>query len=120
MSKEIQNILSKAIEIIKRPDNWLQNDEARNENDEIVESEDPTAVRYCLKGAIFKAALEMDTTLKSYTEAKDEVKETIKDETGISGEPIIDFFNDDYDITHQDVIEILNTAIIRLQTRSKQ
>lgn len=60
MSQPLERrIIDRARALIAAPGSWTQGDFARNANDEPVSWRSPEAVRFCLWGALYRAAYEM-------------------------------------------------------------
>ena len=103
----IQGILSRTLELIREPDNWIKEVYAINES--------PTAGKYCLVGALSKAAASDTGTIEEIEEAilqaSSKIQSILKEMPQEYKQPNLEYFNDHRDTSHEDVIEILKKAI---------
>ena len=124
MTTNTKDVLFKALAIIKDPDNWTKGYYAKNENGKNTLPDDPTAVKYSLLGALWKASYELDPTSikKSYWTTTTQCKMQIKSQYQInktiqkhmSNYLSTGRFNDAPETKHEDVIHILEKTIANL------
>ena len=115
---QIRNTLSRALSIIENPNNWIKNTEAIDANKESVLPEDPTAVKYCLIGALEKSSYELFPDITRYAivvEAEKQIEDMIEKIPTIKEYLLgLEEFNDAPETKHEDVIHILEKTIANL------
>jgi hypothetical protein len=102
----VKNLLVRLDNLLDNKDKWTQGAFARDKDGNAVHYDDPTAVCYCLTGAISKVTLDAsDYILGSYYELTREVAKNLP-----SGQILLAAFNDSSNFT--DVKRLISTAIL--------
>ncbi len=92
--------------LVKTPGRWIQGDEAVDVNGHDVGPDDPTAVKFCLIGAVSRA---YGYATKAYNEAEAKLNKVIKAYSLDRFDNVIDF-NDDHTTTEKDVQRVVVLA----------
>ena len=102
---EVVDLLNKARKLIETPDRWCQGDFARDEKGESVITVSPEACKWCMIGALEKAAdtLSLDSSL-AYSDAREFLSVAV-------GESILSWWNDIEGRTHTEVLQAFDRAI---------
>lgn len=98
MSKEIADLLWAAREKIAAPERWTKDALARNARGTVVDDTDPTAVCWCIIGA-------MDGDAVSFSRACNALSH-------LSGYDLVEEFNDAPTTTHAMVLNLLDRVIL--------
>lgn len=102
-----------ARKLVADPVNWCQQNYAENADGYAVEVNDPTASRFCVLGAIYRATQEYapDNGAKLALAAQDCVDRELAYRGSMQS---IGFFNDATNREHREVIGLLDTTIGRV------
>ena len=117
MTIRTKDILSRTLEIIEEPDNWLQGTYARNEYHEEVSIENPTAIKCCLLGALWKASYELypkETVEEAVLITSRRIQSILKGMPQEYKQLNLEYFNDHQETSHEDVLDVLKQAIAKL------
>ena len=116
MKDSTTKILEKARSIIEDKKNWTKGAMALDAAGRDVLSSSPQACRWCASGAIVRATetLHLDTEDRydAINHLRDVIRTRIRERGEIEPERIsVPIFNDAVETTHQDVLDVLDTAI---------
>jgi hypothetical protein len=102
------DVLQAALEILQNPQQWCQKAWARDVDGYPVDPTDPSAVKFCLLGAVMKAAFDAEPEYQKASHLIDQAHGALKAVHPLY--PIVTL-NDDEATSHQDIISLLNQAI---------
>lgn len=106
----IARILARAAELIAKPEAWAQNALALDKAGRRVMEDDPAACRFCLNGAIGRAAAEFGAPCWPAMLALDRTLARAKLGTAEIGRGRIVSFNDAAATTHKHALDLLKRA----------
>ncbi len=95
-------LLIEARRLIEKPENWLQRTYARDTDGTPVPDTDPSACRFCSKGALYAAAF------RNRVDEDEEDKASKALDAAVGGRPFVKF-NDTH--THAEVLAAFDRAI---------
>ena len=104
-----KDILVKARSLIGNEECWVKGSLAEDHHGEEMYPTNPYACRWCLEGAIIKAADLDGYEVKDNIPTPLEITVRVLHGTGFIG--FLDDFNDAEDTTHKDVLDLLDKAI---------
>ena len=107
-SEAIIKVLSTTKQLIQN--GWCQGADAKADNgDSCLTPLDPRAVSFCLVGALYRAAHDLEE-IKTHFHARKAVKETLKEWS-------LDRWNDDISRAKSEVVNLLDRTINKLKAR---
>lgn len=104
MIHPVTKILKRAKSLIRR--GWTQGSYARNRGDTSIVVESPNACKFCLRGAVERAHLDLQADSEYYWAAQRVLEKTIRKETVIQ-------YNDKSGRKKDEILKKLDMAITR-------
>lgn len=102
-------ILTKAREILAKPDSHTKGVFARDVSGRVVGSNSPIACQFCARGALNRADTIVGGTTAAYGKAVDALEKCIHIEAPYK---TLEVFNDRESTTHADILALFDRAII--------
>ena len=99
-------------ELLNKPEHWTQNASARDNFGKHVDSRSPSAVCWCLSGAISK--ITSDPTVARGLEKYQQLNKTLVAHANVK--TVLSEWNDRPHRRHEDILLVLDDTIKRLET----
>ena len=114
MERKSVEILAKARSILDKPENWTRHVMARNKDGVEGQFEQPSARKFCIAGAVYRATNDIgdcDTTYRAAAMSwLDTALHERSERTGFRFADVVTF-NDYAFRTHKDVVELFDRAL---------